>query len=183
MGALGLTAKYKRALEKGNLKAIRLVFTPEGVKVEGSNALDEDEDPVWIPLPEAMASPSRGEERPFLDEKAHTVGRYEVRLDEEAPQELRNATSKVVLDAAVAALPFRKRRALQMSNREFELAFLRWEGGNPVPRPAEQAEALRAERAATRGGNRGRGRGRGGRGRGSFRGAQAPQNPPQAGGA
>jgi len=99
------------------------------------------------------------------------VSKFEVRLDKEAPEGFRKASKKEDMEAAVAALPFKERRAFQMSNKEFEMAFLRWEDGKPIPRPAEQAEALRVERASTRGGGF-RGRGRGGRGRGSFLGPQ-----------
>lgn len=176
-GIFGLTAKYKKALEQGKIGALRLEFsngefTATAAKNDGpKGALGN-----FVPLSEAMASISATADRPYGDEKAHLVGKYEVRLDEECPVALRDAADKAALDAAVAALPFRKRRALQMSNKEFELAFSRWENGAPVPRTAEAVEALLAERNATRGGgNRGRGRGRGGRGRGSFRDAPKAQ--------
>jgi hypothetical protein len=175
LGPLGLTAKYTKALQGGKLAGIRLVFTPTGVQVEGCLPSDPA---AWVPLTEAMASKASDDARPFADEHAHIVSKYESRLDEECPTGLRSAADKAAETAAIVALPFAKRRALQMSNREFEEAFLRWVGGAPVARTAEQAEALRQERIAARG--RGRGRGRGGRGRGSFRAppqeaAQGPQ--------
>lgn len=176
MGALGLTAKYKKALEKGRVGAIRIEFTPTGVSAYGQKINADKSAGDWVPLLEAMASIGDDvAERPFADEKSHIVGKYEIRLDEEAPTALRAAPDKSGLEAAIAALPFKKRRALQMSNKEFELAFLRWEDGVPIPRAAEAAEALVRERVAARGGNRGRGRGRGGRGRGSFLDAQKAQ--------
>jgi len=172
-GPLGLRAKYQNALEKGKILAIRIEFTPKGVvamglKKGGDAAVAAD----WLPIAEAMTKAAEAvEERPFEDEKAHFVSKYEVRLDEEAPQGLRDAATAADLKAAIAALEFRKRRALQMSNREFELAFLRWENGGPIVRPAEEAEKLRQEQVTARGGGA-RGRGRGGRGRGAFRGAE-----------
>jgi len=182
MGSFVLTGKVKKALDKGKIAGVRIEFLAGGARAVAALPLAEGETAhTWAPIVEVMASISNGDLRPFAEEKAHLVSKYEVRLDEEAPEGLRAAADKSALEAAVAGLPFRKRRALQMSNKEFELAFLRWEGGNPVPRPAEQAEALRLQRAtATRGGSTsGRGRGRGGRGRGSFLGAQGapPEGP------
>jgi len=182
LGSFVLAPKAKKLLESGKLAGIRVNFTPSGAVVEAAVPLATGETTLnFRGINEVMASlPEKGA-RPFADEKAHLVSKYEIRLDEEAPAGLRNATTQVALDAAVAALAFAKRRALQMSNKEFEMAFLRWEAGTAVPRPAEQADALRQERAAARGGG-GRGRGRGGRGRGSFRGAPvAPVTGPQAG--
>eukprot|EP00918_Siedleckia_nematoides_P018843 GHVU01040275.1.p2 GENE.GHVU01040275.1~~GHVU01040275.1.p2 ORF type:complete len:204 (+),score=20.05 GHVU01040275.1:115-726(+) len=182
LGPLGLTAKYKKALEKGTIGALRLEFTPTGVQAVGlrkggnaNNAAD------WLPLVEALAaSKPTNEERPLDAEKAYVANKYEVRLDEEAPASLRNASSAEELNAAIAALPFKKRRALQMSNREFELAFLRWEEGRPVPRSAESAEELRiAQQKKTSGGKPNapvtRGQGPKGKGKGSFR--ESPGEP------
>jgi len=165
-GIVGLQAKYKKALDKGKLAEIRLEFTAAGFTAVARLPKGEGK---FLPISEAMALISAEiEERPFADEKAHAVSKFEVRLDKEAPDSFKKASSKEELDAAIAShQPFKERRAFQMSNKEFELAFLRWEDGNPVPRPAEEAESLRKERAASRGGGT-RGRGRGGRGRGSF---------------
>jgi len=176
-GSFALSAKYKKALEKGKLAGIRLEFDTSGVRVLAALPSKEGEQAQWVPIAEAMASISGvTEERPFEDEKAHIVGKFEVRLDKECPVALRDSASKEALTAAIQGLPFKERRALQMSNREFELAYLRWEDGTPVPRPAEQAELLRQEQAANRGRANARGRGRGGRGRGSFR---SEENPPK----
>lgn len=170
MGSFVLAGKAKKALEKGKLAGIRLEFTAEGGKALGALPLKEGETALsWKALAEVMASiaSSGDDDRPWAEEKAHLVSKFEIRLDKEAPEGLRNAANKAAYEAAVMLLPFRDRRAIQMSNKEFEMAFLRWEAGQPVPRPVDQAEALRAERNAARGGG-GRGRGRGGRGRGSF---------------
>jgi len=189
-GSLVLAAKAKKALDQGKLAGIRLEFTAEGGKALGALPLKAGEVTLqWVAIAEAMASVSKETEvRPWAEEKAHLVSKFEVRLDKEAPKELRDSSKKEEAEAAIAAMPFKERRAFQMSNKEFEMAFLRWEDGTPVPRPAEQAEALRVERAATRGGGF-RGRGRGGRGRGSFLGPQgkagqvqtAGQNAPNGG--
>jgi hypothetical protein len=183
MGSFVLAGKAKKALDKGKLGGIRLEFTAEGGKALGALPLAEGETELsWRALAEVMASISdSSDSRPWAEEKAHFVSKFEIRLDKEAPEGLRTAADKAALDAAVAALPFRERRAFQMSNKEFEMAFLRWEAGAPVPRPAEQAEALRVERNAARGGG-GRGRGRGGRGRGSFLAPQAAAGQGQANG-
>jgi len=185
LGPLALAAKYKKALEKGRIVGLRLTFTPAGVVAEGQKPPVGGQPGAWVALTEAMASTSGApEERPFPEEKEHMCSKYELRLDEAAPESFRNAANKAALQAAVAALDFRKRRALLMSNKEFETAFLRWEDGNPIPRPAEEVDALRRERNAARGGNRGRGRGRGGRGQQAFRAPQnaAAGNAPAAGG-
>jgi len=179
LGPLALAPKYQKLLASGKFEGLRLTFNGSGfiaqAKLEGGD---------FMPLTEAMASLSSkdGKVEDFSSEKAHAVGKYEKRLDEEAPAAFRAASSMEDIRAAIAALEFRKRNAYNLSNKEFEMKYLRWEGGNPVLRSAEQAEALRMERAATRGGGA-RGRGRGGRGRGSFRGPQGqaatPQQAPQ----
>jgi len=144
MGPLGLSLKYRKALEKGRIQAIRLEFVLEGTRVmalrKGGNAsIAED----WSPLSDAMASSSQGNERSFEEQRDHLVSKYEVRLDEEAPASFRNASTEADLKAAMAAIDFKKRRALQMSNREFEISFLRWEDGRPLVRPAEEADKMR----------------------------------------
>jgi hypothetical protein len=171
LGHFGLSPKFRKALEQGKVAAIRLTFELGETRAE---ALSNGPEGDWSSLVEAMASISATAERPFEDERAHVVGKFEVRLDKEAPAGLRSAADKAALTAAIDSLPFRERRALAMSNREFDLSYLRWENGAPVPRPAAEADKLRQEQIAARGGGKtGRGRGRGGRGRGSF---LAPQD-------
>jgi len=194
LGQFALVAKYQKALEKGKILGLKLEFTAYGQKAlafvpkagqTNESAKADEKNGHWVSVVDAMASKSSTEEKPFSEEKKYLVSRYEVRLDEEAPAAMRGAADKSALEAAVAALPFAKRKALQMSNQEFEIAFLRWESGVARVRPAEQADALRLERASAKAG-RGRGRGelrggraRGGRGRGGFRGAEAPQAAPE----
>jgi hypothetical protein len=185
MGSLVLAPKARKALEKGKLAGIRLEFTNSGVRAVAALPLEEGkkgEPTKWVPIAEAMASiaSSTEESRPWAEEKGHLVTKFEVRLDKEAPKELRESSTKVEFEAAIAALPFKERRAFQMSNKEFEMAFLKWEEGKPIPRPADQAEALRVERSVTAKRGALRGRGRGGRGRGSFLGPQAAAGQSQA---
>lgn len=185
LGPLGLTAKYKKALEKGKIEAIRLEFTPEGVravalKKGGVRTTEAD----WLPLADALAASKTEVVSSLEDERSYWANKYEVRLDEEAPASIRNAASEEALKAAVAAIPFKKRRALQMSNKEFELAFLRWEDGRPVVRSAEQAEELRIAQIKPKasGGKPNapvqKGQGPKGKGKGSFR--ETPGEPAES---
>jgi len=180
MGPLALAAKYQNAMKNGKILSIKIEFTPSGVQVQGLVPATKESPQKWVPIAEAMSS-GRGQKESSVEDfpstKLYWMKRYESRIDEEAPKGVIDAESQAQLDTAIAGIPFEKRRALQMSNSEFEESYMGFEKGVPVRRPVEDKDRIKAERAAlkaARGQNtRGRGHGRGGRGQGSFLVAQS----------
>jgi hypothetical protein len=178
LGPLGLTAKVAKKIATGDLRAVRVIFTASGFESQGEVLVGGE----WkfLPLVEALASIKAAKAAaPVLDwdkEKAYLVGKFETRLDMEAPASLRSAKSEKDFNAATEALPFRVRQAFGLSNREFEKKFTSWVNGEPQLRSPEEIK-LWEEQQKKSSAKKSVGKAKG-RGKGSFRGSKSQKSAP-----
>jgi len=173
MGPLNLAPKYAKMLANGRLDAISVIFRSGGITVRGRLPSQEGvTEEVWMDLPEAIAATAASTVRPWAEERTYKVQKFEQRLDIECPANLRDAASEEAWNAAMAAIPFERRKAFNMSNKDFEREYVRFVNGVGERRPVEDVIA----RESVQRGSANRGRGRGGRGRGSSFQAQIAQN-------
>jgi len=133
--------------------------------VDGVNIAAVAEVPgIWMPINAAIAATvpmGTIEAQSWVKTLAYLCKKIETRLDIEAPDSVRTAVDETAYDAAILAeLSFQQRKALSLSNKEFDERYERFVAGVGE---LKTLEVLHAERAATRG----RGGRRGGRGRGS----------------